>query len=580
MDGNVIDFEDIFHAAPNLLELSDGNLQTDDGYSFRIHRCLLAKSSNYFSALFRSDRNGRSDVLIPGIGGEVLNNVLIYIYTHSLHINETNLCDLLLAADYLLLDELITDIRKQLPSLLSVSNCISLLIVATQISDSSILPESYRYSQTHFEAIVLNEDSKLSDLPLEILKQFLSDRDLSVRDESAVWSAIVRWIQADYNRRESLVPDLLMHLAICDIEESLAARILEHAIVAENPFCKEINQMKIANACDDNFRILHHYIENHSLPLCNTRKLTHLNFIADYCVQNNTENLKIYITYDENIDLWRKIIDIDMCPDFLEFLGSCIYTFKTNENGNFCYNLIDRQWTELASLRLLREYYYVVKLEGFIYVIGGVSLFSDEATNEVERYDPERKEWNFISPMLPVRSFVAVSLGCNIYAIGNTLGLEMLAQVYVPEYDTWMPLPPPMIFRYNFAVVAYHERIFILGGTNEGEYLTDVEVFDPQQDRWIVEEQLPYSYYVPKAIVLNGNLIVYDNHLEDRACRKTNPVVQWNDELHIWIQIDLSSPLNKLYKYCIFSLDEPECLNCILRENRDPRTNFLRTPFY
>lgn len=109
-----------------LLELSDGKLRTEDGRSFDIHKYVLAKRTEYFYAMFCGIGKKKSDVLIPGIKGEVLSNILCYIYTGNIHVTEENICDLIVASDYLLLNDLLSRLKEFLTRRLSAINCISI----------------------------------------------------------------------------------------------------------------------------------------------------------------------------------------------------------------------------------------------------------------------------------------------------------------------------------------------------------------------------------------------------------------------------------------------------------------------
>lgn len=580
----------------NLVDITDGRLLTEDGHMFPIHKFFLARCSRYFHDIFCKTRKHEKDVLIPGIRGEVLSNILSYIYKGKVEVTEENICELMEGSRFLSLENLFSQMKTFLNKNLSIDNCVNVHLSAVKMNSTEIFKETYRFIETHFETLVYSTQEKFSELPLDIFKQLLNDRNLRVQNENVVWHAIVKWVESDLSNYLCRVPDLLMYLRITDVDDNLAADILRHAIVSENPFCQLINSVSTTN----NRRVLELHQRfiwsdaTQDLPLFKPRKPLRLNFIAYYCQFERVHNVKIYVTYDENIDLWRKIMGSYFCPNFLVCVNNYIYLFKTVNQCKSRYNIIDKEKVDLPDFGIPRKCYAAVELDRFLYILGGCSSVTRTDIYEVEIYDPEQNAWHNSVPMLPVICPCAVTLNGSIYVVGKKpTGYHMIAQIYTPSMNIWKELPEPSIYRRKkFTLSVYNEKIYLIGGRNEDidgdinediggqnedeQGIRDVEIFNPLGNVWYSIESLPYAYRFPRAVVINDYLIVSEDPTQNYHLAE-NPPVQWNNDKCCWETIEQSSPLFNIHYYFFASI-ETEYLNVFCNENKMPTTVFEKSP--
>ncbi|GBM45989.1 hypothetical protein AVEN_22243-1 [Araneus ventricosus] len=87
-------------------QFTNGTLQTDDGKTCRIHRLVLSQSSEYFHPSFSFSLN-QEMIVMHNINSKTLKSILQYIYTGTIKLDEKNVCDLMIASDYLPLDDLV-----------------------------------------------------------------------------------------------------------------------------------------------------------------------------------------------------------------------------------------------------------------------------------------------------------------------------------------------------------------------------------------------------------------------------------------------------------------------------------------
>ncbi|GBN50750.1 Kelch-like protein 17 [Araneus ventricosus] len=264
-------FEEIFNSGKweSMQQYSDAALQTDEGTTFRIHRLVLAQRSIYFHTLFSYNLN-HEKIVISNVDSKILDSILQYIYTGAITLDEKNLCDLLITSDYLLLDDLLKICESFAIQNMTCTNCLPLLIASSQINRLAIIEHCYRYALVHFEDILETSNSKLEELPLEILTKLLESKSLNVISERSVWRAIVSWTEADNSTRLPRAPILLTCLRHEEVEDDLEADIISHTIVSSNPHIFGLMLNEEFNFCTMKRAILSQYVslepDNQNLP--------------------------------------------------------------------------------------------------------------------------------------------------------------------------------------------------------------------------------------------------------------------------------------------------------------------------
>ncbi|GBM88393.1 hypothetical protein AVEN_149448-1 [Araneus ventricosus] len=177
-------------------EEETGALRTEDGGIFKTNRNLLAERCPFFKALYSDNFGDGADVLLRGIDSEILENILVYLKTGTIQLNEENATDMLVASDYLLIHPLLEKRRSFVLREMTPTNCIPVFLAAWWVERLDILNNCHRFTMIHFEEVV-SQSEEIGSLPLEALKKFLKERSLNVSNERTIWNAIVKWIKFD-----------------------------------------------------------------------------------------------------------------------------------------------------------------------------------------------------------------------------------------------------------------------------------------------------------------------------------------------------------------------------------------------
>ncbi|XP_037391892.1 kelch-like protein 10 [Pygocentrus nattereri] len=158
----------------------------------------------YKQALFRSVSSVYN---IPGISAEMMGLIIDHAYARPVTINQENVKELLIAADYLCVLDLLQACCQFLEDQLCVENCIGIWGFAEFYSCLQLQQKAYLFILHHFEEIARTSEEFL-DLSLPQLISIIVKDDLNVQEETLV-EAIQRWISHDPDDRQVHLPALL-----------------------------------------------------------------------------------------------------------------------------------------------------------------------------------------------------------------------------------------------------------------------------------------------------------------------------------------------------------------------------------
>jgi hypothetical protein len=174
-----------------------------------------------------------------------------------------------------------------------------------------------------------------------------------------------------------------------------------------------------------------------------------------------------------------------MCKNFAVMLALIFLTASSLMMAKPAFSSADAtgdSWVSKAPLQQARGGLGVVAVNGKIYAIGGTTAaIGDSAAGHFvgtnEEYDPEMDKWTYKASMpTPRDQFAIVAYGNKIYCIGGAVGFT------VDEYGL------------------FHS--YVVSGVNE--------VYDTVTGTWEAKKSLPYSGMGMQAHVVNGKIFVVD----------------------------------------------------------------------
>ncbi|XP_036435582.1 kelch-like protein 10 [Colossoma macropomum] len=190
-------------------ELCDVLIQVD-GVEFNAHKIVLCGCSSYFRRLFSSVWSPAEKRVynIPGVSPEMMGLIIEYVYTGSITITEENIQELLVAADYLAVMDVVHACCQFLEDQLCEENCIGIWVFAEFYSFCQLQQKAYLFILNNFEEVVRVSEEFL-ELSLTQLSSIIEKDNLKVKQEEMLLQAIRRWISHKPNERKEHLPTLL-----------------------------------------------------------------------------------------------------------------------------------------------------------------------------------------------------------------------------------------------------------------------------------------------------------------------------------------------------------------------------------
>ncbi|NXD84083.1 KLH10 protein, partial [Halcyon senegalensis] len=461
-----------------------------DGVEFSAHKIILCRCSNYFRALFSSRWNTTETRVhkISGTSPEMMGLIIEYAYTGTVLVTADNAESLLITADYLSVMGIVGLCCEFLKSHLCLENCIGVWKFTDTYSCPDLRAAAWIFILHQFKEIT-EVSPEFVELSAKDLKDLIEKDELNVRQERAVFEAVLKWVAHDPQNRRQHIPELLgkVRLALMTSEYFLN-NVKTHEYMKDSEECK----LLVIDALTEMYRLtMYSPGDGFTNPLSRPRLPYTIMFaIGGWSGENPTNAME---TYDARADQWVNITcehEGPLAYHGIAYLKGHIYVV-----GGFdrvaCLSTVRRldpiqkRWQEVAPMHSQRCYVSVTILDNNIYAMGGFDGHARLKT--AERYEPETNQWTMITHMHEERSDAsATTLHEKVYICGGFNGNECLitAEVYNATTDQWTFIAPMSIRRSGLGVIAYGNEVYAVGGFNGLSQLRSVEVYNPASNTW------------------------------------------------------------------------------------------------
>ena len=168
------------------------------------------------------------------------------------------------------------------------------------------------------------------------------------------------------------------------------------------------------------------------------------------------------------------------------------------------------RWLYEAGLQVPSKGLAVAAYENQIYAIGGET--ADGVTDRVERYDPERNQWEQRSPLPERLSDVSAAVvGGEIYVPGGKLDGGQLSnqmEVYNPLEDRWEARKAMPVALSAYALIPFEGKLYVFGGWDGSRFVDSVLEYNPANDSWNERTPMPTGRGYAGAAVAGGKIYV------------------------------------------------------------------------
>ncbi|KFV53838.1 Kelch-like 34, partial [Tyto alba] len=399
---------------------------------FPAHKSLLACSSDYFRAMFKSytQESKASVIHLQVVSPTGLQHVLDFIYTSLLPLSFESLEDTLEAASYLQVTDAIGLCNQYLVNNLALENCCYSANVARRFYLPDALTATEKYIVNNLWKLLDLDLSGLLELNFRSLLAVVESPDLPMVKETCLLNLVLLWLVHDKSR--------LAH----------ASSLLEHiryGLIPVEELRKTYTQSEV--------------------PLSAGIKC-----LIIKAINYHTSVFKQPVLQDKSTTLRNQKTRIILLGG-----GTVSEGLVTDVVAFDVYN---HKWRDLTQVQDRVQNHSVCVVGNFLYVLGGEieSCALGDAktekillvTNKVHRYDPRFNTWTQITGMLEKRcQFSCSVLGKDIIAIGGKGeggSLHSSVEVYNISKDRWTKAKELPCKIHGHASAICKNTIYISGG--------------------------------------------------------------------------------------------------------------------
>ena len=461
------------HCCDVILKVGSG----DDQARLKAHRIVLCAASPFFYNAFNSDMKEKKEgvIRLEEMTRDVMEEVLEYLYTGHVDINEANAFDLMSAADYFLLPTLKDLCSNVIAQTLSISSCIAAYYLAVRYRCEDLQEKSRDFILANFVAVAETED--FLNLSTAQVEEWISSDEIVVKREEEVFKVLLKWIARNKSANESAF-DLFRHIRFIYITRNFLFNvILSNPLIQDNKECSSliVDAMTLAsNGTEECY---------FAQPPRNCMKT-----YEDAIVASGTH--KSTLCYIPSQNKWYKLAKmLTNRPNYSQstsLFHRKLYCIGGNTDGCAaeCYDPSTNTWTAVKSFN--QEIYYaaVFTFQGLLYVIGGADPESNKELSTVQTFNPETNLWEKVASLSTARAAICAVAGKNfLYAIGGDW--LTIVERFDPTEKVWSTIAPTLEKRSGACGAAVNQKVFVFGGLgNDATEATFCEVYDPAINIW------------------------------------------------------------------------------------------------
>ena len=503
--------------------LCDVTLVTKDGKEFKAHRNVLSAASPFFFKLLQSDmkENREGIVRFEEISGAVMEDVLEFIYTGSVEVNQENSKDLIAAANYLLVAGLKNLSGKFLEREVSKSNCISTFYFAEMYQCDELITNTRKFIHANFASVA--EMDEFLNLEAKEVERWISSDEISVAVEADVFKIVLKWIEQDKSERKASFEELFGHVRLAFLSRDFLLDVVTNELVRQNLHCIQLisDAVKLTSVtCEADLpQSPRKGLETRAIVACGgkytfcylpekdewkrltdglskrnhaTKMISHRNELYAFPSDSKAER------YDPVVNSWCTLDLSTTRSTKVAVVRGEIYAIEVNtftkKSTIRRYDVERCSWqTVLSSHEGCREYSCVVAAGNHLYVCGG--HLEGEIFSKAERFDTVESKWEEIANLQEKRfSAFGVASEGKIFLAGGIQERtwSTTCEMYNISTNEWQLIGSLNVSRTNGSMVCLKGTLYVLGGiTGYGRSELSVECYDPAEDKWIKKTTIP-----------------------------------------------------------------------------------------
>ncbi|XP_015249655.1 PREDICTED: kelch-like protein 40 [Cyprinodon variegatus] len=506
---------------------------------FPCHRLVLCACSSYFRSIFLSDldESKKREIVLEDVEPGVIGLILKYLYTSKINVTEQNVQDIFAVANLYQIPSIFTVCVSFLQKRLSLSNCLAIFRLGLMLDCPRLAVSARNYACERFQLISKDED--FLQLNATELAAILTNDNLNVETEEAVFEALMRWVSRDTEGREKELPDLLDCVRLRLVtDDYLKDKVEKNKLISAHPELQQKLKMvrdarsgklpeikkakKDEGGAEKDGQSEDKEDEEDLLPAILNDNLRFGMFVRDLILMVNESGA---VAYDPSgNDCFMASVSTQVPKNHVSlvtkenqiFVIGGLFVDEMNKEDPLCsyflqYDPVSTDWLGMPPLPTPRFLFGMAEGENSIFVLGGKELKDKEGTlDTVLVYDRQSFKWGESESIpYPVYGHSTVSHNDVVYVIGgkgdNKSCLKRMCAYDLKRFE-WKELAPMKTARSLFGATLHQDKIYVAGGVTDDGLTDTVEVYDITTNMWSDFEPFPQERSSLNLVSLAGFL--------------------------------------------------------------------------
>jgi DNA-binding CsgD family transcriptional regulator len=199
-------------------------------------------------------------------------------------------------------------------------------------------------------------------------------------------------------------------------------------------------------------------------------------------------------------------------PQTQPFTDTQVVAAAVNVHGG------DTVWQAASVMSLARGRLAAATVGQQVVAIGGETATG--VTGLVEILDTVTQRWRIgQNKPTPVANVSAVVISDTVIVPGGYTAAGVptaIVERYDPAADSWSTLAPLPAPRFAYAIAAYQNRVYVMGGWDGQRYVDTVFMYDAAANRWTTGTPLPLARGFSAAATLDAAIYVVGGYADGR----------------------------------------------------------------
>ncbi|XP_052057617.1 kelch-like protein 9 [Mytilus californianus] len=536
-------------------ELCDFQVSAD-GRIFKVHKAMLAATSDYFRVMFSGTMaESKQDMIdLKGVSAEGLFHIIEFIYSGEIALTLLNLQEVVHTASHLQVMSALDLCSSYIKSLLTFENAKDFLSIANTYSLYEVLKHWHNLILSNFYDFA--KTKLFVELDSSDLIDYISDDKLRTSSESKLFKILDIWFRSNPSSIASGVAlRVLNHIRFGLMTELELSTVQESEVIKRcvGSIQNVLKGFKFHTDCrkghpviDESCIIRHsrpalilvHYGSSHQPFQITSYDPRTEQFYSLFSDLNGSRDCRINVidnfTYICSIVDFgggtlmsstfrfdpRHLVGQDLPPmrklrlDFaLVADKECLYVFGgSNEQYAIldsveCFNVKTNTWSDLPPLPSAVHSLAAEVYGDKIYLSGGVSSHDRQATNTFISYSPGSRKYDSMRGMFYARRVhEMVAFKGKMYVFGGIprRGVPLHGQIPIEYYDfetnQWNMLSSTLSGRSIGHYIVFENEILSLGHEHQNAKENEIWVYNPDCDSWKNYAKAPQRANLTSAI--------------------------------------------------------------------------------